>query len=313
MRSCILLFCFLMAFTYSRGQQHTNYTQYTFNRFALNPAIAGIKRCSETTIGHRRQWMGFQNAPRVFLGTFHTRINKDDKYPKNFHGFGFQIMNDQSGITNNTYFKAAYAYHLKIWTNYHLSFGIYGGFQSYIHSYNSITIPQKGLDPAINDEAQRAFVVPEVSPGMFLYNRNMFLSLSMTQLYPAKYKIIGTDEFRLSSHYFLSSGYRFRGYKLDVVPSFMMSFAPFASPTMDINLSFDYDNILIFGLGSKYLNSGYASLQLQISNVIGIAYAYEYALNEISRVAPVTHEIMIKFSNCTTEKKRQDFICPAYD
>ena len=295
------------------GQQHTNYTQYTFNRFALNPAVAGLKPCGDTQLGHRRQWMGFENAPTITFASFNTRVNKEDKYPKNFHGFGFHLLNDQSGFTNTTYFKVGYAYHLKVWVNYHISFGIFVGFQNFVQDYNSITIPNKALDPAIDGETQRAFVFPEISPGIFLYNRNMFAGFSFLQGYPTKYDIIGTDEYRLSTHYFLQAGYRFRGQKIDLIPSTMISFAPFANPTVDMTMTFDYKEKISLALGSKYLNSAYVGVNLHVFSNIAVGYVYEYALTEIVNVAPNTHEIVISISNCTTERRKTGFVCPAYN
>lgn len=307
------LFISLIVFPFLLGaQQHANYTQYTFNRFALNPAVAGMKPCGDTQFGTRRQWIGFEEAPKITFLSYNTRINKDDKYPKNFHGIGFHAMNDNSGYTNTLYLKAAYAYHMKIWVNYHLSFGMFVGLQSFTQSYNSIRIPNKALDPAIDKEFEQNLIFPEISPGIFLYNRNLFAGFSFLQAYPAKIGVIGTGDNRLNTNYFLSAGYRFRGNKIDIVPSTMISFAPFADPTVDMTLTLDYEQKISLALGSKYLNSGYLALQMQLTRVFSVGYSYEYALSEIVNVAPSTHEIIIGISTCTTERKKTGFVCPAY-
>ena len=253
------------------------------------------------------------NALYFPFASFNTRVNKEDKYPKNFHGFGFHIMNDQSGITNTTYIKAAYAYHMKVWVNYHISFGVFVGMQSFSQSYNSITIPNKALDPAIDNEVERSFIFPDISPGIFLYNRNFFAGLSVLQAYPAKIGAIGTSDYRLNGNYFLTTGYRVRGRKIDVIPQTMIALAPFATPTVDMTLTLDYEHIASLSLGSKYLNSAYLAMQLHATRVITIGYAYEYALSEIVNVAPSTHEIIIGITTCTTERKKTGFVCPAYN
>lgn len=312
MKTCLVI----AALVFSLGvvaQQHTNYTQYTFNRFALNPSVAGLKPCAETQFGHRRQWVGFEGAPVINFASFNTRINKDDKYPKNFHGFGLHLMNDQSGFTNTFYLKAAYAYHMKIWVNYHLSFGMFVGLQNFRQTYNSITIPNKGLDPAVSNENERSYVFPEISPGIFLYNRKLFAGFSFTQAYPAELGAIGTSDYRLNTNYFLEAGYRLRGRKIDVIPSMMVSFAPFANPTVDMTLTLDYEERLSLALGSKYLNSGYVAVNIHLTRIIAMGYAYEYALSEIVNVAPSTHELIISISTCTTERRKTGFICPAYE
>ena len=168
------------------GQQQTSYTQYTLNRFALNPALAGVKPCSETTFGNRRQWVGFENAPNVAFSSFNTRLHHEDKYPKNFHGVGAQVMVDRYGFSTDTYVKLAYAYHMKLWVNYHLSIGIFAGLQRQSFSYDLVRMPQKAIDPAINKEVTNDLVYPEISPGGFLYNRNFYIGLSMLQVYPTR-------------------------------------------------------------------------------------------------------------------------------
>lgn len=310
----VLVIFFSILFSFGiRAQQYTNYTQYTLNRFALNPAMAGLKRCAETTFGNRRQWVGFENAPNVSFASFNTRINREDKYPKNFHGVGAHIVSERHGFSSVTYVKLAYAYHIKLWVNYHLSVGVFAGIQRHSFSYDLVRLPNKSIDPAINQEVSNDEVYPEVSPGGFIYNRNFYAGLSMIQGYPAQTGDLGTSQNRLTSHYFLSGGYRFRGLnRLDFIPSFMLSFSPFVSPTFDATLTADYKQRMSVALGSKYLNSGYVTVQFRIARKIYLGYSYEYALNEINNVAPSSHEIVINFTNCTVDTKHVKFVCPAY-
>ena len=92
----------------------------------------------------------------------------------------------------------------------------------------------------------------------------------------------------------------------------LVSFAFFAPPTVDFTLTVDYKNRISIGLGSKYLNSGYASALLNVRNGLKIGYAYEYALTELIRVAPSTHEIVLQFSSCHIDKNKIKVQCPAY-
>lgn len=303
---------FLIITAHCFGQQHTNYTQYTLNRFALNPAVAGIKPCAVTSMGHKNQWIGFEGAPKLYFASFHTRLNKEVKFQKNIHGIGLFISNDRVGFSNTFSVKFAYAYHIKLWTNYHLSVGIYGGIQQQKFSTNEIRIAGINSDPAFDAQNQQAFIYPEVSPGGFIYNKNFYAGLSMFQIYPTRTGDIGTNDNKLTGHYFLMGGYRFRGKNLDYIPSLLLSFSPFISPTADFTLTLDFKQKLSIALGSKYLNSSYASIQFKLSRTIQLGYTYEYALNEISKVAPSSHEIILQFSTCSTDRREQKFFCPAY-
>lgn len=300
----ILLSCLIF------GQQHPSYTQYNLNKYALNPAVAGLKACTQTTFGSRRQWSGFEGAPNHLFVSVNTRINKKQTFPKNFHGIGAYFSNDVMGFTNYSMLKISYAFHLKMTRNYRFSAGIFVGVHQQKTNFNSIRILDKANDPAIRDG--KALIFPEVSPGVFIHNNKFFAGLSMFQQYPSKIDETGTEENRLAGHYFLMTGYKFRGEVLNFTPSMLVSFAFFAPPTVDFTLTVDYKNRISIGLGSKYLNSGYASALLNVRNGLKIGYAYEYALTELIRVAPSTHEIVLQFSSCHIDKNKIKVQCPAY-
>lgn len=294
------------------SQQLPLTTEYLTNRFYLNPAFAGIKSCAETNLGHRKQWAGFEGAPSTFYGTFNTRLHKDDKYPDEIHGIGLSLVQDKAGFIDRLYARIAYAYHMKLQRNYRISFGIFAGFQRYSHSYSSIRIPQKNLDPAFDPEEEFSLITPEISPGIFIYNKSFFAGLSSFQIFPTRMYQIGTNDSRLGAHYYMMAGYRLRGKSLHYTPSFLLSFTPFASPTMDISLLVDYEQKISFAAGSKYLNSAYALLNFRIAHTLTIGYVYEYALNEVSKVAPSTQEFVLSISTCYQEKQVPKFYCPAY-
>ncbi len=312
MKNRALFFFFFLASCLVKGQQQGSYTQYNLNKFALNPALAGIQPCGEFIAGQRRQWVGFEGAPETNFAGYNTRVDKDDKYPKNFHGYGFQVVNDEYGFTAHNILKIGYAYNMKTSNNYRASVGIFAGVQRISQSYESIRIANKAQDPALDPDKEFSNVLPEISPGAFFYNKNGYLGLSMIQAFPAKIETHGTEENRLSAHYYFMAGYRLRGKNIDVLPSMLMSFSPLVSPTVDLTLTLDYKQKFSLALGSKYLNSGYAIIQLRLLPAITLGYSYEYALNELNTVAPTTHEFVLRFKKCTGEKRKDPFFCPAY-
>tara|TARA_B100001109_G_C18853911_1_gene470748 strand:- start:290 stop:1231 length:942 start_codon:yes stop_codon:yes gene_type:complete len=312
MKKRFTLFCLLVLSVFIHAQQLPITTNYLLNRFAINPAIAGIKPCSETNLGHRNQWTGIENAPETFYAAYNSRWNRKDKYPDELIGYGINIVNDKVGFVDRTYIRLAYSYHIKLWKAYRLSFGIYAGIQQYSFSYNSVNIPNKGIDPAVKDETETSLITPEVSPGIFMYNKNFFLGLSSFQIFPTRMYKIGTNDQRLSAHYYFMGGYRLRGQFLHYIPSFLLSFSPYAPPTADISLTMDYKSWISIAAGSKYLNSAYAIINFKIAPPLTLGYVYEYGLNEINRLAPNTHEFTLSFATCYTEKTEPKFFCPAY-
>ena len=45
------------------AQQDVQYTQYYHNQVGFNPGVAGSAGAINLNVGHRSQWVGFENAP----------------------------------------------------------------------------------------------------------------------------------------------------------------------------------------------------------------------------------------------------------
>src|SRR6202035_3990251 len=58
-----LLSVFLSCMQLLSAQQKPQYTQYVFNNYLLNPAVAGIENYTDVKAGYRSQWTGLQGAP----------------------------------------------------------------------------------------------------------------------------------------------------------------------------------------------------------------------------------------------------------
>ena len=96
-----LFTAFLLSFvSLSFGQQLEHYTQYQFNQFALNPAVAGTKNCIDIRTGYRFQWAGIDGAPQSGFINAHAPLRFGKKNRNAFgpkHGVGGQIKRDVFG------------------------------------------------------------------------------------------------------------------------------------------------------------------------------------------------------------------------
>ena len=70
----LLLLIGLVIGSRATAQQISQYTQYVFNHFSINPAVAGSKDCLDVRLGYRRQWVGFENAPVTAWASLHGVI-----------------------------------------------------------------------------------------------------------------------------------------------------------------------------------------------------------------------------------------------
>jgi len=58
-----VLFAIIAASAGLKAQQLPHYTQYMFNDFVINPAIAGVHNFYQIRTNHRFQWVGLTDPP----------------------------------------------------------------------------------------------------------------------------------------------------------------------------------------------------------------------------------------------------------
>ena len=69
------------------AQQLAQYSQYVFNQFSVNPAVAGSKDCLDMRLGYRQQWVGLEGAPVTGWVSMHGVIRAKGKpFQANKHG-----------------------------------------------------------------------------------------------------------------------------------------------------------------------------------------------------------------------------------
>ena len=74
-RAASILIVFLIC-TISYGQQLPIYSQYLYNKYLLNPAVAGSDGYTSVSLTAREQWVGYSGAPRTFSVSWQTRMLK---------------------------------------------------------------------------------------------------------------------------------------------------------------------------------------------------------------------------------------------
>ena len=65
-----------------------------------------------------------------------------------------------------------------------------------------------GDDPLIRGSGAR-FMIPDISPGLFISHKDWFTGFSIRQGFPKKWELIGSDKTKNTVHYLLVGGKRF--------------------------------------------------------------------------------------------------------
>lgn len=313
MKGAALMVCLLVFALMGNAQQTPQYSQYMFNQFAINPALAGSKQCIDARIGYRKQWLNLDDAPTTAWVTVHgTFKNKQKPYQKSKHGFGAMVETDDTGPLGFTMFSVAYAYHLKLSNKYMASFGLYAGVQQQKIDAGKITLTDFN-DPAIGNGGS-VFVAPEIWPGILLYNDNTFFGLSVRQVMGNKVSDFGIEN-KLVPHFLLNGGHRFRTSKdVAFMPSTLIKLTGAAPLAIDINMMMEYKKI--FGLGVSYRNTDafVAMLKVNFLRFFSLGYAYDITTSKLRVGSSNTHEIILGINACPPDDSRNKIVrCPAFE
>ena len=305
-----VLFCTTIV---ARGQQISQYTQYVFNHFSVNPAVAGAKNCIDLRLGYRQQWTGLEGAPTTGWLSLHGTLRPKGKpFQANKHGIGVFMETDNAGNWGYTRFLLAYAYHIQMSRDYFISMGAFGGFEQVKFDVgNAVTMNPD--DPALDGKAS-VMLVPEITPGIWAYSKVMWAGMSIHQIVGNAYKGIGTDS-RLARQVMLSGGYKYRlAKKTALIPSTLLKFSKGAPMAVDINAMVEYDRKLAVGVGVRPGDAVTFLLKFGFMQYFQLGYSYDVTTSKLRVGSSNTHEIILAITPCGKESaSRRAINCPAFD
>lgn len=304
-----ILFCAFVV----NAQQVSQYTQYVFNHFSVNPAVAGSKDCVDARLGYRLQWVGFEGAPRTGWASIHGAIkNKKKPFEKNKHGVGAFVESDDTGVIGYSQFYLAYAYHLQVGNGKMLSLGTFAGLKQFKLDVGEVTVIDDG-DPLVASSASVS-VFPEVAPGIWLYDNKMWAGFSLFHALGNKVNGVGEDT-RYGRHFLFSGGVQFKvGREATFTPSTLLKFTKGAPPAVDLNGMLEFKKQI--GIGVSYRNADAIAFMLKASvlKFFTVGYSYGITTSDIRVASSNTHEIVLGISACPRgEPARKAIFCPAFE
>jgi type IX secretion system PorP/SprF family membrane protein len=290
------------------GQQLPLFSQYLYNKFLINPAVAGSDGYTSVSLTAREQWVGYSGAPRTFSFSWQTRMLKKSFILKQTRvkravyrpksdgrvGFGGYIFSDKNGLIQRTGFQVAYAYHMWLQKNTQLSFGL--AFTGYYYKIDETQINfEDPNEPWLNNNLRRGIFVPDLTFGVYLLNANYSLGFSADQLTEASAKIGGPayKNFSMSRQYYLFGSYDFSLSGNTIIqPSFLLKMSEQIKPQADIGATYIYNQGFWVGLAYRTSGALIANIGVKFQNMF-FGYAYDYTLQEIQSITYGTHEITV--------------------
>jgi len=297
MRKTLILVLSIIGFFYAQqsyAQQIPQFTQYMFNNYITNPAIAGTYNYFQIRMNERLQWVGIDDAPQT------TSISLFGPMQKKDMGWGSYLFMDVTGPTSRMGFMGSYAYNMPLNEDFRISYGISFGFLQYKVDGSKLTLGENGStvnDPAIFNTAQSAFT-PDASVGVYIYQTLYYFGISANQLFGQKLKLysdpIGIN--RLKQHILICGGYRYivnRYY--DVEPGLLLKYM-FGSPfQFELNTKVTYRGQMWGGISYRFRDAFSILIGYNYKKRYMFGYSYDYSYTGIRKYQSGTHEIMVGY------------------
>jgi type IX secretion system PorP/SprF family membrane protein len=302
----IILVVFLSG-NLASGQQLPVYSQYLYNKFLINPSIAGSDGYTSVSLVAREQWVGYEGAPRTFSFAAQGRMLKRSYILKKTNvrrtvyrpksdgkvGLGGHVFSDRNGLINRTGFQLSYAYHTWLQNSTQLSFGLSLNGYHYKIDQDAINFEDQN-DPLINSSLRRGLFIPDATFGASVLNAKYSFGFSVDQLFEASAKLGGAaayQNFSLERQYYLFGSYDFSHGPYNIIqPSFLFMTSEQLVPQADIGVTYIFHDDFWTGLAYRTSKALIATVGVKYQNIY-IGYAFDFTMSEIQRVTYGTHEI----------------------
>ncbi len=276
------------------SQQDYHFTQFNFNKLALNPAYAGSRDVVSITSIYRNQWVNVKGSPKSVTLSMHS------PFLNNKIAGGLFFFNDRLGVTNNTGIYGAYAYRLLMKSST-LSIGLQAGMLNVRNNYTELDPNDQG-DNLLQENVSHTY--PNFGFGAYWSNNRAFAGASFPHLLKNDLNPDnGTDVNRydqLLRHFYFMGGYVFDlTEKVKIRPSVLLKLVAdnnTGSPiNMDFNLSFLFINKIWAGVAYRLNDSFDVMMEYQINQQLMAGYAYDFTLTDIRKFTSGSHEIMLRY------------------
>lgn len=301
----LLLASVLLISTSLFAQQDPLFSQYMFNKLAVNPGYAGSHEGLTADILNRWQWVGIDGAPKTLSASIHSSL-------RNPHiGLGLNVYNDKLGPTLSQGALATFAYRI-IFPASTLSFGLQAGVKYMDIDWSSIDVIDMDDVALMGNTLNKA--VPDANFGVYYYSEKYYAGISTKQLLQNEIAVVHMDDKTQFTH-LLRHFYGMAGGAFPITdglvfrPSFLAKFVKNAPPQLDLNVSFLIANTLWLGASYRTENAMSFMTEFKVTKNIRIGYSYDIWFNQLRTVNKGSHEIRLGID---LESLRSRMLSPRY-
>ena len=309
-------FIFLTIAIWCFGQQELQYTQFMYNKLALNPGYAGSHDVACFTGIYRNQWIGLEGAPKTQLISF------DMPLLNNRVGIGLNVNRTTIGITERWTVEGDYAYRIKIGKG-HLGLGLQASFRYIGSNYadSRLVATQSISSDGGIPVGEQSKYVPNFGAGLYYSSDKFYIGLSVPRLlendidFNSLSGILGRE---VPHVYFMTGLLWDIGENAKLQPQVLFKYAKNTPLGVDINLSLILIEKLTLGLtyrkGGSTLKDAGDSIDflfaIQASKSLLLGFSYDITLSGLKEYSNGSIEAVIRY--CLVNTKKRDVVNPRF-
>ncbi|NOU62044.1 PorP/SprF family type IX secretion system membrane protein [Marinifilum caeruleilacunae] len=274
------------------AQQVPLLDQYYINPTVYNPAAAGANRLFNAYLMRNQKFADFDGGQVTHAFTADAALN-EAKY-----GIGFNLINDNVGIFDNTQALLSYSYRLQIADDHFLRLGLAAGISDFRVNMNDLRANPS--DPyLLNTDYKNTEFMANL--GLYYTHKNIIVGLTIPQLLNnsvSENNDGAETSYKLVRHAMLSGGYEFdipRIRDLSITPYVMMRYAKSSPVQFDVNVIAKLEEKGWFAVNYRDDFSVGLNVGVNVLKNFVIGYAYDIGIQKTGRYASNNHEFLIGY------------------
>lgn len=287
----LVVLCFV--YIKSNAQQAPYYTQYSFNDYLINPAVAGTYNQVRIRTNSRIQWIGINESPRTMSIAMYAPFKEKTM------GYGGYIFNDVTGPESRLSLGGSYAYNIAINDSWRISGGLSLGLMQYKLDGTAMINDDEGTQDPVMTGGVESRIIPDANIGFYAYTTFYFVGISAHQLLGNKYNVYAESDTvkgasRLTQHVYLAGGANFilnRDFLLR--PTALIKYASPGQIQAEISALVFYQRMVWAGLSYRTGDAVSILAGYNYNNRMYIGLAYDLTVSDMRRYSKGTIEVMI--------------------
>ncbi len=271
------------------AQQEPQYTQYMYNQSVINPGYAGSLGYGSLFSLYRTQWIGLEGAPKTLNLSYHQPLENTNL------GLGGNIVHDEIGPSTTTNFAVDVSYTIHFENESRLAFGIKAGGQLLNIDYTKLN-HYNPSDVSFRNNINSQFS-PNIGAGLFYYNENSYLGLSVPMLLQTKmYDEFAYSDVNRRQHFYLTGGKVYDlSYNLKFKPAFIAKMVAGAPLQVDLTGNFLINEKFTVGVAYRWSAALSALVGFKVNDRVSIGYGYDRETTRLANFNSGSHEIFLQF------------------